>query len=301
MRVLIVGSGGREHALAWKIKQSPRVRALFCAPGNAGIARIAQCIPIAADDLEQLVAFARDQHIDLTVVGPEAPLAAGIVDRFRAEGLAIFGPVKAAAQLEASKVFAKQLMAKYRIPTAESQTFTTAAAACAYIREKGVPIVIKADGLAAGKGVVVATTVAEAEDAVQRMLVNQEFGAAGCQIVIEEYLRGEEVTLLAFTDGTTIIPMVSAQDHKAAYDHDAGPNTGGMGAIRLFRSHPGITTADRSGDHHTHYRWPTAGKALFIRGVLYVGLMITASGPKVLEYNVSSSDGMPGHSAPSPK
>ena len=206
MRVLIVGSGGREHALAWKIKQSPRVRALFCAPGNAGIARIAQCIPIAADDLEQLVAFARDQHIDLTVVGPEAPLAAGIVDRFRAEGLAIFGPVKAAAQLEASKVFAKQLMAKYRIPTAESQTFTTAAAACAYIREKGVPIVIKADGLAAGKGVVVATTVAEAEDAVQRMLVNQSLEQPVARIVIEGIYAAKKWTLLAFTDGTTIIP-----------------------------------------------------------------------------------------------
>lgn len=290
MRVLIVGSGGREHALAWKIKQSPRVRALFCAPGNAGIARIAQCIPIAADDLEQLVAFARDQHIDLTVVGPEAPLAAGIVDRFRAEGLAIFGPVKAAAQLEASKVFAKQLMAKYRIPTAESQTFTTAAAACAYIREKGVPIVIKADGLAAGKGVVVATTVAEAEDAVQRMLVNQEFGAAGCQIVIEEYLRGEEVTLLAFTDGTTIIPMVSAQDHKAAYDHDAGPNTGGMGAY----SPVPLLTPELQQQIEAEILQPTIDglrqEGIVYQGVLYVGLMITASGPKVLEYNVRFGD-----------
>src|SRR5690606_3016438 len=214
MRVLIVGGGGREHALAWKLKQSPLVRELFCAPGNAGIARLARCVPVAADDLEALVALAREHRIDLTVVGPEAPLAAGIVDRFQEAGLAIVGPGKAAAQLEASKVFAKQLMAKYRIPTAESRTFTTAAEACAYIRAKGAPIVVKADGLAAGKGVVVATTVAQAEAAVQRILVDQEFGASGHRLVIEEYLRGEEVTLLAFTDGTTIIPMVAAQDHK---------------------------------------------------------------------------------------
>ena len=290
MRVLIVGGGGREHALAWKIKQSPRVRELYCAPGNAGIARLAQCIPIAADDLEQLVAFARDHQIDLTVVGPEAPLAAGIVDRFQAEGLAIFGPTKAAAQLEASKVFAKQLMAKYQIPTAESRTFTTATEACAYIREKGAPIVVKADGLAAGKGVVVATTVAQAEAAVQRILVDQEFGASGHRLVIEEYLRGEEVTLLAFTDGTTIIPMVAAQDHKAAYDHDAGPNTGGMGAY----SPVPLLTPELQQQIEAEILRPTIDglrqEGIVYQGVLYVGLMITASGPKVLEYNVRFGD-----------
>lgn len=290
MRVLIVGSGGREHALAWKIKQSPRVRELFCAPGNAGIGRLAQCVPINADDLDALVAFARDQQIDLTVVGAEAPLAAGLVDRFKAEGLAIFGPDKAAAQLEASKVFAKQLMAKYQIPTAECQTFHDAEEACAYIREKGAPIVVKADGLAAGKGVVVASTVAEAEEAVQRMLVDQEFGAAGARIVVEEYLQGEEVTLLAFTDGTTIVPMVSAQDHKAAYDHDRGPNTGGMGAY----SPVSILTPALQRQVEAEILQPTiAGlrqEGILYQGVLYVGLMITAAGPKVLEYNVRFGD-----------
>ena len=290
MRVLIVGSGGREHALAWKLKQSPLVRELFCAPGNAGIARLARCVPVAADDLEALVALAREHRIDLTVVGPEAPLAAGIVDRFQEAGLAIFGPGKAAAQLEASKVFAKQLMAKYRIPTAESRTFTTAAEACAYIRAKGAPIVVKADGLAAGKGVVVAATVAEAEAAVQRMLVDREFGEAGSRIVIEEYLRGEEVTLLAFTDGTTVVPMVAAQDHKAAYDHDTGPNTGGMGAY----SPVPLLTPERQQQIVTEILRPTIDglrqEGIVYRGVLYVGLMITATGPKVLEYNVRFGD-----------
>lgn len=290
MRVLIVGGGGREHALAWKLKQSPLVRELFCAPGNAGIARLARCVPVAADDLEALVALAREHRIDLTVVGPEAPLAAGIVDRFQEAGLAIFGPGKAAAQLEASKVFAKQLMAKYRIPTAESRTFTTAAEACAYIRAKGAPIVVKADGLAAGKGVVVAATVAEAEAAVQRMLVDREFGEAGSRIVIEEYLRGEEVTLLAFTDGTTVVPMVAAQDHKAAYDHDTGPNTGGMGAY----SPVPLLTPERQQQIVTEILRPTIDglrqEGVVYRGVLYVGLMITATGPKVLEYNVRFGD-----------
>ncbi|NLW60039.1 MAG: phosphoribosylamine--glycine ligase [Firmicutes bacterium] len=290
MRVLIVGGGGREHALAWKLKQSPLVRELFCAPGNAGIARLARCVPVAADDLEALVALAREHRIDLTVVGPEAPLAAGIVDRFQEAGLAIFGPGKAAAQLEASKVFAKQLMAKYRIPTAESRTFTTAAEACAYIRAKGAPIVVKADGLAAGKGVVVAATVAEAEAAVQRMLVDREFGEAGSRIVIEEYLRGEEVTLLAFTDGTTVVPMVAAQDHKAAYDHDTGPNTGGMGAY----SPVPLLTPERQQQIVTEILRPTIDglrqEGIVYRGVLYVGLMITATGPKVLEYNVRFGD-----------
>ncbi|MBA2133015.1 phosphoribosylamine--glycine ligase [Capillibacterium thermochitinicola] len=290
MRVLIVGSGGREHALAWKIKQSPLVREIFCAPGNAGIAHLARCVPLAADDIEALLGFARERRIDLTVVGPEAPLAAGIVDRFQAEGLAIFGPVKAAAQLEASKVFAKQLMAKYRIPTAESRTFTTAEEACAYIREKGAPLVIKADGLAAGKGVVVAATVGEAEAAVRRMLVDQEFGAAGRQIVIEEYLRGEELTLLAFTDGTTIVPMVAAQDHKAVYDNDTGPNTGGMGAY----SPVPLLTPELQQQIETEILRPTINglrqEGIVYQGVLYAGLMITADGPKVLEYNARFGD-----------
>ncbi|NLM37784.1 MAG: phosphoribosylamine--glycine ligase [Firmicutes bacterium] len=290
MRVLIVGSGGREHALAWKIKQSPLVRELFCAPGNAGIAQLARCIPLAADDLDGLLAFAREHRIDLTVVGPEAPLAVGIVDRFQAEGLAIFGPVQAAARLEASKVFAKQLMAKYRIPTAESRTFTNAEEAYTFIREKGAPLVVKADGLATGKGVIIATTVAEAEAAVRRMLVDQEFGAAGHQIVIEEYLRGAELTVLAFTDGTTIVPMVAAQDHKAVYDNDTGPNTGGMGAY----SPVPLLTPELQQQIETAILRPTIDglreEGLLYQGVLYAGLMITAEGPKVLEYNVRFGD-----------
>ena len=198
MRVLVVGGGGREHALVWKLRQSPLVQKIYCAPGNAGIAELAVCVPIAVDDIQGLVDFARKENIELTVVGPELPLTAGIVDAFTAVGLKIFGPSRAAAQLEGSKVFAKRLMQKYGIPTAESRTFTDVEPALAYVREKGAPIVVKADGLAAGKGVVVAATLEEAETAVKKMLVEEEFGAAGKRVLIEEYLTGEEVTVLAY-------------------------------------------------------------------------------------------------------
>lgn len=290
MRVLVVGSGGREHVLAWKLLQSPRVQKVFCAPGNAGIAGMAECVNISADDITGLIDFALENEIELTVVGPEAPLTAGMVDEFAAAGLTAFGPGKAAAQLEGSKVFAKQIMEKYNIPTAESRTFTDSSAALAYLQEKGAPIVVKADGLAAGKGVVVATTLEEAEDAVRRIMVKREFGDSGNRVVIEEFLEGEEVSVLAFTDGKTVIPMVSSQDHKAAYDGDTGPNTGGMGA---YSPAPVLTSELLSEVEEKILRPTVAGllsEGIIFKGVLYAGLMITSRGPKVLEYNVRFGD-----------
>ncbi|MDW7650408.1 MAG: phosphoribosylamine--glycine ligase [Bacillota bacterium] len=290
MRILVVGSGGREHTLTWKLMQSPRVQKVYCAPGNAGIATIAECVDLAVDNIQGLVSFALEHEIELTVVGPEAPLTAGIVDAFTAAGLQAFGPDKAAAQLEGSKVFAKSIMEKYQIPTAESRTFTSAEKALAYLREKGAPIVVKADGLAAGKGVVVAQTTAEAEEAVQRIMIKKEFGEAGSRLIVEEFLSGEEVSVLAFTDGNTVIPMVSSQDHKAAYDGDAGPNTGGMGA---YSPAPVLTPALLAQVEEQILRPTIAGlrsEGIVYKGVLYAGLMITADGPKVLEYNVRFGD-----------
>ena len=290
MRVLIVGSGGREHVLAWKLQQSPRVHKIFCAPGNAGIAQEAECVAIAADDIDGLVAFALEHEVNLTVVGPEAPLTAGIIDAFAAAGLEAFGPNQAAAQLEGSKIFAKEIMEKYNIPTAVSQSFTSVDKALAYLQEKGAPIVVKADGLASGKGVVVATTIAEAKDAVKRIMVKKEFGDAGARVIIEEFLEGEEVSVLAFTDGKTVIPMVSSQDHKAAHDGDTGPNTGGMGA---YSPAPVLTWELQSLVEEKVLRPTVAGlrqEGITFRGILYAGLMITAQGPKVLEFNVRFGD-----------
>ena len=290
MRVLVVGSGGREHVLVWKLLQSPQVQKVFCAPGNAGIAQLAECVPIAVDQLEKLLKFACDNEVDLTVVGPEAPLTAGIVDLFLEAGLAVFGPSKAASQLEGSKAFAKRIMEKYQIPTAESRTFTAADSALAYLKEKGAPIVVKADGLAAGKGVVVAATLAEAAAAVQRIMVEREFGEAGNRVLIEEFLVGEEVSVLAFSDGQTVIPMVSAQDHKAAYDGDTGPNTGGMGAY----SPAPVLSRELLAEVEEKILRPTvaglAAEGITFKGILYAGLMITKTGPKVLEYNVRFGD-----------
>jgi phosphoribosylamine---glycine ligase len=290
MRVLIVGGGGREHTLAWKLAQSPRVQKIYCAPGNAGIAGLAECVPIDVLDAKKLISFAIDHEIGLTVVGPEAPLAAGIIDDFTAAGLLAFGPSRAAAQLEASKVFAKNLMDKYNIPTAESRTFTDFNSALAYTRQKGAPIVVKADGLAAGKGVVVAQTLPEAEEALQTIMVKKVFGTAGHRVIIEEFLQGEEVSVLAFTDGNTVIPMVSSQDHKAAYDNDTGPNTGGMGA---YSPAPVLTeqlleTVEKTILHPTVAAMKSEG--IVFRGILYAGLMITPTGPKVLEYNARFGD-----------
>ncbi|TLM98042.1 phosphoribosylamine--glycine ligase, partial [bacterium] len=230
MNVLVVGGGGREHAMVWKLKQSPRVSRIYCAPGNAGIARDADCVNISAEDVPALLAFAQKEGIDLTVVGPEAPLTQGIVDAFRAAGLRIFGAGKAAAAIEGSKALAKEIMFKYNIPTAKYAEFTSAGPAIDYIRANGAPIVVKADGLAAGKGVIVAMDGQTAIDAVKMIMEDRVFGESGDKVIIEEYMEGEEVSILAFTDGKTVIPMVSSQDHKRVFDNDEGLNTGGMGA-----------------------------------------------------------------------
>jgi len=290
MKVMVVGGGGREHTLVWKIKQSPLVKEIYCAPGNAGIERIAVCINIPAEDIEALAEFAFNEKIDLTVVGPEAPLTLGIVDEFEKRGLKVFGPSKKAAEIEGSKVFAKELMERYGIPTAHYRVFDDPIEAGEYIKDKGAPVVVKADGLAAGKGVIVALTEDEALDGVKRIMKDREFGRAGDRIVVEEYLEGPEVSILAFTDGNTVIPMVSAQDHKRVYDNDRGPNTGGMGAFapspvytpdiaRVVEKEILKKTIDAMKKENRPYK-----------GVLYAGLMITSKGPKVLEFNCRFGD-----------
>ncbi len=290
MKVLVVGGGGREHAMVWKIKQSPRVKEVFCAPGNAGIARDAVCIPIGAEDVDALLKFALETKIDLTVVGPEAPLTLGIVDKFRAEGLRIFGATKKAAELEGSKVLAKELMYKYNIPTAKYADFTDASKAIAYIKQNGAPCVVKADGLAAGKGVVVAMDEQTAVDAVKMIMEDKAFGESGNRLVVEEFLEGEEVSILAFTDGTAVIPMVSSQDHKRIFENDEGPNTGGMGAY----SPAPVYTGDLEPFVYDRILLPTIEgmktEGRTYEGVLYAGLMITKDGPKVLEYNARFGD-----------
>ncbi|MGO0123323.1 phosphoribosylamine--glycine ligase [Desulfothermobacter acidiphilus] len=290
MRVLVVGGGGREHALVWKLAQSPRVERLFCAPGNAGIEMLATCVPIRATDMEGLLELVRREKIDLTVVGPEGPLAAGIVDRWESEGLKIFGPERRAAALEASKVFAKEFLQRHGIPTARAAVFSAPDAARAYVRSLGAPCVVKADGLAAGKGVVVAATVAEAERAIEDMMVRRVFGAAGEKVLIEEKLEGEEASVIALTDGRSVLPLLPAQDHKAVYDGDQGPNTGGMGA---YAPAPvvGESTLQRVCQEILE---PVvrglAAEGVVYRGALYAGLMLTKDGPKVLEFNVRFGD-----------
>ncbi len=290
MKVLVVGGGGREHALVWKIAQSPKVDKIFCAPGNAGIAEQAQLVPIAAEDIDGLVAFVCDNDIDLTVIGPEAPLAAGLSDRLRAMGKNVFGPSQRAAAVESSKEVAKELMAKYKIPTADYAVFTEAEAAIAYIKKQGAPIVVKADGLAAGKGVIVAMEEETAIDAVKDMLEGNAFGAAGQRVVIEEFLDGEEVSILAFCDGEIIVPMVSSQDHKRAYDGDAGPNTGGMGAYSPAPVYTPQLAAVVKKEILAKSAEALVAEDRYYQGVLYVGLMITDKGPKVLEYNARFGD-----------
>lgn len=290
MKVLVVGGGGREHALVWKIAQSPRVKEIYCAPGNAGIARQAKCVGIGAEDIPSLLDFARRERIDLTVVGPEAPLCAGIADAFAGAGLRVFGPSKAAAELEGSKVFAKEIMKKYGIPTARFAVFDEPAAARSYIARTGAPCVVKAEGLAAGKGVIVAGSEEEALAAVEEIMVKKAFGRAGNRVVIEECLEGEEVSVLAFTDGRTVVPMVSSQDHKRVYDGDRGPNTGGMGA---YAPAPVYTPKvhERTLEEiliPTVRAMREEGRPY--RGVLYAGLMVTGEGPKVLEFNVRFGD-----------
>lgn len=290
MKVLVVGGGGREHALVWKIVQSPLVEKVYCAPGNPGIAELAENVPLRVDDLDGLLAFARREAIDLTVVGPELPLSMGIVDQFEAAGLLIFGARQNAAIIESSKAFSKQLMEKYAVPTAFYEVFTEIEPALAYIARHGAPIVVKADGLAAGKGVVVAGTVEEANAAVRMMLGGQAFGAAGSRVVIEEYLEGEEASFLAFTDGEIIIPMASAQDHKPAFDNDRGPNTGGMGA---YSPAPVVTPEIHEVAMREVMRRAVDGMAAEGRryqGVLYAGLMIKDGKVKTLEFNARFGD-----------
>jgi phosphoribosylamine--glycine ligase len=291
MKLLVIGAGGREHALAWRLKQSPRVQKVFVAPGNGGTAREEGLENVAIEAIDELVAFARREDIALTVVGPEAPLAAGVVDAFRAAGLRIFGPTRAAAQLEASKDFAKQFMARHGIPTAAFATFTDAAAAHAHIDRHGAPIVVKADGLAAGKGVVVATTVAEAHAAVERMLADNAFGDAGARVVIEECLQGEEASFIVMVDGTHILPLATSQDHKRLLDGDQGPNTGGMGA---YSPAPVVTPEIHARVLREVIRPVVTGmqaEGVPFTGFLYAGLMISADGSvKVLEFNCRMGD-----------
>ncbi|MGE0121106.1 MAG: phosphoribosylamine--glycine ligase [Dongiaceae bacterium] len=290
MRILVVGAGGREHALCWSIAASPLTHKLFCAPGNAGIAQEAECVAIAVDDLAGIVAFARRERIDFVVVGPELPLVLGLVDRLAEAGIKAFGPRAAAAALEGSKAFMKDLCAKHGIPTAAYGRFRDAVAAKRFVRARGAPIVVKADGLAAGKGVIVAATAAEAEVAIDGMLTAGQFGDAGAEIVVEEFLEGEEASFFALTDGAAALPLASAQDHKRAQDGDQGPNTGGMGA---YSPAPAVTEA-MAADIMARIIRPTitamAAEGRPFQGVLYAGLMLTADGPKLLEYNVRFGD-----------
>jgi phosphoribosylamine--glycine ligase len=290
MKVLVVGGGGREHALVWKLKQSPRVSKIYCAPGNAGIARDADCINIKADDVQGLLDFARNNNIGLTVVGPEAPLNAGIVDLFEAAGLKIFGPSKAAAEIEGSKVLAKEIMAKYGIPTASYAGFSDPAEAAAYIKQTGAPCVVKADGLAAGKGVIVAMDEESALEAVRSIMVEKDFGAAGERLVVEECLVGEEVSILAFTDGVNVVPMVSSQDHKRAYDDDEGPNTGGMGAYAPAPVYTPEVHRKTMDEILAPMIRAMNSEGRTYRGVIYAGLMVDEKGPKVLEFNARFGD-----------
>jgi len=290
MKVLVIGSGGREHALCWKIKQSPLVSQVYCAPGNAGISKHAECVDIKATDIEGFVRFARAEEIYLTVVGPELPLALGIVDRFEKEELRIFGPSKAAAEIESSKVFSKNLMKKYKIPTAFFSTFSDFDDAVRWVMEVKPPLVVKADGLAGGKGAVVCKTEEEVFDALDAMIKGKVFGDAGERVIIEEFLEGEEASFFAFTDGETVLPLESSQDHKALLDNDQGPNTGGMGA---YSPAPVVTPEVHRRVMEeimtpTVYALKEEGRKY--KGVLYAGIMIKDGEPKVLEFNCRFGD-----------
>ncbi len=290
MKVLVVGGGGREHALAWKIRQSPRASRVFCAPGNAGIAAEAECVPIASDDVEGLLAFARKEGVGLTVVGPEAALVAGLVDRFTQAGQRAFGPTRSAAELEGSKSFAKAFMSRHNIPTAPWAVFTEPAPAKAYARKLGAPLVVKADGLAAGKGVLICGSIEEAEAAVDQVLTARAFGAAGAAAVVEGFLTGEEASFLAFSDGKTVVPLASSQDHKRVFDDDQGPNTGGMGAY----SPAPVVTPEVENKVMKRVMLPAvrglAAEGRPYKGVLYAGLMIEDGEPMVLEFNARFGD-----------
>ena len=290
MKILIVGSGGREHAIAWKVSQSPKAEKIYCAPGNAGIEEYAECVPIGAMEFEKLAAFAKEKEIDLTVVGMDDPLVGGIVDVFEKEGLRVFGPRKNAAVLEGSKAFSKDLMKKYGIPTAAYENFDDPDKALAYLETAEFPIVLKADGLALGKGVLICNTLEEAKDGVREIMLDKHFGAAGNRMVIEEFMTGREVSVLSFVDGKTIKCMTSAQDHKRALDGDQGLNTGGMGT---FSPSP-FYTPEIDEFCQKHICQPTvdamAAEGRPFKGVIFFGLMLTEKGPKVLEYNARFGD-----------
>ena len=290
MKVLVVGSGGREHAIVWKLKQSPKADKIYCAPGNAGIAKDAECVPIAAMEIDKLVKFAKDEKIDFTIIGMDDPLVAGVVDAFEAEGLKVFGPRKNAAIIEGSKAFSKDLMKKYGIPTAKYETFDNYDEAKAYVLSQSVPVVVKADGLALGKGVLICNTHDEAVAALDEIMVDKKFGASGSKVVIEEFLTGPEVSVLSFCDGKTVVPMVSAQDHKRAFDNDEGLNTGGMGTFSPSR----IYTKEINDECMEKIFKPTvaamAAEGRTFVGILYFGLMLTKDGMKVIEYNARFGD-----------
>jgi len=290
MKILIVGGGGREHAIAYKVAQSPKADKIFCAPGNAGIAEYAECVDIAATDIPNLVEFAKKEAIDLTIIGMDDPLVAGIVDAFEAEGLRVFGPRKNAALLEGSKAFSKDLMKKYNIPTAAYENFDTPEAALAYLETSKFPIVLKADGLALGKGVLICNTLEEAKDGVRSIMLDKQFGSAGNRLVVEEFMTGREVSVLSFCDGETVKIMTSAQDHKRAKDGDQGLNTGGMGT---FSPSPFYTDeVDGFCKKYVYQATMDAMKAEGrpFKGIIFFGLMLTAEGPKVLEYNARFGD-----------
>lgn len=290
MKVLIVGGGGREHAIIWKLSQNEKISKLYCAPGNAGIKNLAECVSIESTDIENLLKFAMAEKIDFTVVGNDDPLVMGIVDAFEAEGLKIFGPKKNAAILEGSKAFSKELMKKYNIPTANYEIFSEYDEALKYLRIQSMPIVIKADGLALGKGVLICNTLEEAEMGLKQIMLDKKFGAAGTQVVIEEFLVGQEISVLSFCDGKTIVPMVSAQDHKRALDNDEGLNTGGMGAFSPSR----IYTNELAKECMKTIFEPTVqamnSEGRIFKGIIYFGLMLTQNGIKVIEYNARFGD-----------
>lgn len=290
MNIMIIGSGGREHALAWKVSRSPLVSNIYCVPGNAGIAEVAECIPGDVSDCQGLARLAQEKRVEMTIVGPEAPLSLGIVDVFKDMGLSVFGPSKEAAQIESSKSFSKELMKENGIPTADFEVFTDKDLALDYLKNKGFPIVVKADGLAAGKGVIICKRLEEAQKAVSDIMVDRIFGSAGEKLVIEDCLTGEEASFLAFTDGETVLPMASSQDHKPIFDHDKGPNTGGMGAY----SPAPVVTPEVHQKIMDRVMIPTikgmAKKGIPYQGILYAGLMIKNGEPMVLEFNCRFGD-----------
>lgn len=290
MKLLMVGGGGRENALIWKLRQNKSIGEIHCAPGNGGISDIAKCVPISATDIEGIVAYAKQERFDLVFVAPDDPLYMGLVDRLQAEGIRAFGPNAKAAEIEGSKVYAKWLMKKYSIPTAEYEVFTDFNKACDYVEHCALPTVIKADGLALGKGVIICNTAQEAKTAIEDMMVKKAFGSAGDKVVIEEFMQGPEVSVLAFCDGNTILPMASAQDHKRVFDGDKGPNTGGMGA---FSPSPKYTDeiqkeVEDKIINRTFYALNQEGR--LFKGVIYFGIMLTENGPKLLEYNARFGD-----------